>query len=82
MKFTTSIFLLGIALAVPTAAGAQLTIKVTSASQLTDNNRVSADAKALIIPEGYTQSLHWDLPLDSVGKNGSLIAWKSGMPAT
>ncbi len=43
----------------------------------TDRQKVEADAKYLAIPAGYTQNLHWELPLDSVGSNGSQITWKS-----
>ncbi|MEI6949862.1 glycoside hydrolase family 43 protein [Paraflavisolibacter sp. H34] len=47
---------------------------------LSDKVKAERDAKALQIPQGYLQHLRWDLLLDSVGKNGSLITWKSGNP--
>jgi len=47
-------------------------------NKLNDEQRVSLDAEALKIPEGYCKNLHWDLVLDSVGINGSRIKWKSG----
>lgn len=45
-----------------------------------DEKEVEQDARLLQIPEGYRKNLHWDLVLDSVGKNGSLITWHSGNP--
>lgn len=51
--------------------------KMREIKTYTDEQRIEKDLKQLIIPRGYTQNLHWDLPLDSVGKNGSLITWKS-----
>ncbi len=48
---------------------------------LTDEGKVASDAKALNIPEGYSNNLHWNLLLDSIGKNGSVIHWKSSKPA-
>ncbi|WP_205945642.1 glycoside hydrolase family 43 protein [Pedobacter frigiditerrae] len=44
-------------------------------------NQAKTDAAALKIPTGYLSNLHWDLPLDTVGKNGSIITWKSSNPA-
>lgn len=46
----------------------------------TDKVKVSSDAKALHIPEGYSKNLHWNLLLDSLGSNGSTISWKSSKP--
>jgi hypothetical protein len=43
-------------------------------------NKVALDANAIKIPSGYANNLHWDLPLDSVGKNGSVITWQSSNP--
>lgn len=43
-------------------------------------DKIMLDAKAIAIPLGYLNNLHWDLILDSVGKNGSSISWKSSNP--
>jgi hypothetical protein len=45
-----------------------------------DKKRVRLDFQNLEIPEGYKKNLHWDLVLDSIGENGSVITWKSGNP--
>lgn len=50
------------------------------AQSKTDRQKVEADVKQLKIPAGYTQNLHWDLPLDSIGRNGSVITWQSANP--
>ncbi|GAA3990070.1 hypothetical protein GCM10022210_49450 [Mucilaginibacter dorajii] len=44
----------------------------------TDRAKVAEDAGALRIPNGYADNLHWDIPLDTLGQNGSIIHWKSG----
>ena len=46
-------------------------------AQNTDKEKVITDAKALNIPEGYSKNLHYNLMLDSIGSNGSIIRWKS-----
>lgn len=46
-------------------------------TQNTDKEKVVTDAKALNIPEGYSKNLHYNLMLDSIGSNGSIIRWKS-----
>jgi hypothetical protein len=43
----------------------------------TDQQKVALDAQSLVIPAGYSQNLHWNLILDSTGRNGSVISWKS-----
>ncbi len=48
---------------------------------LTVKNKVELDAQALHLPKGYLQNLHWDLPLATTGKNGSIINWKSSQTA-
>lgn len=40
--------------------------------------KLKNDAGSLNIPAGYTKNLHWNLLLDSVGANGSVITWRSG----
>ncbi len=45
---------------------------------LTNQQKVSRDASLLTIPKGYTQNLCWDIPLDTLGVNGSVIRWSSG----
>jgi hypothetical protein len=57
-----------------------LSIATVKAQTKTNRQIVEADVKQLAIPAGYTQNLHWDLPLDSVGRSGSLITWKSANP--
>lgn len=47
----------------------------------TDQQKVVLDAQSLLIPAGYSQNLHWNLILDSIGKNGSVIGWKSSNSA-
>ena len=47
------------------------------ASRQTDKEKVTLDAKLLQLPVGYRKNLHWDLPLDSMGKNGSIVTWTS-----
>ncbi len=46
-------------------------------ANLTAKEKTEFDAKSLTIPKAYLQNLHWDLPLDTVGKNGSKITWRS-----
>ncbi len=55
-------------------------ITIAQARLSNDRQMVEADVKHLQIPAGYTQNLHWDLPLDSVGPNGSVITWRSANP--
>jgi len=43
-----------------------------------DRQTVEKDLKLLAIPASFTTNLKWNLPLDSIGKNGSGITWKSG----
>lgn len=42
-----------------------------------EKKRVALDADSLEIPIGYTKNLKWNLLLDSVGENGSVIKWTS-----
>ena len=49
-------------------------------STLSNRKKVSSDAKLLNIPAGYSKNLRWNLLLDSVGKDGSSISWKSNNP--
>jgi len=46
-------------------------------ASLSHRQRLDEDFKLLSFPAGYTSNLKWDLPLDSVGKNGSRITWQS-----
>lgn len=50
-------------------------------SDTTNQQRVTLDTKSLNIPEGFTNNLHWNLILDSIGKYGSSISWKSSNTA-
>ncbi len=60
------------------AALAALFMNTTTRSQpVSDRSKADQDVQALVIPTGYTQNLHWDLPLDTVGANGSKITWRS-----
>ncbi|WP_295772157.1 glycoside hydrolase family 43 protein [uncultured Mucilaginibacter sp.] len=49
----------------------------TGDAKLSNEDRVEQDARQLRIPQGYTKNLKWNLPLDSVGINGSVINWQS-----
>lgn len=51
-----------------------------ASNRLSDAEKASADAALIKIPQSYLTNLHWDLLLDSVGKNGSTISWKSSNP--
>jgi hypothetical protein len=42
-----------------------------------DKDAVSFDSAGIDIPVGFRKNLHWDLPLDSIGKHGSKIQWRS-----
>ncbi len=44
---------------------------------LSAKKKVEMDARLLNIPEGFARNLRWNLVLDPVGKNGSVINWKS-----
>ncbi len=50
------------------------------AAALSGKERVDRDVKNLNIPEGFSKNLKWDLPLDTVGKNGTEISWVSDKP--
>lgn len=76
MKMSTVKFLLGLVLFLPLDSWAKREIKVITV--LSDKEKVKTDASLLQIPLGYRANLHWDLILDSIGKNGSVISWKSG----
>lgn len=47
---------------------------------LTDKEKVSLDVQALGIPDVFMRNNRWNLPLDSMGKQGSTIRWKSDNP--
>lgn len=44
---------------------------------LSDNKKVELDTKELQIPDGYLNNLRWNLPLPTIGENGSIIQWTS-----
>ena len=44
---------------------------------VSDKEKIMMDAKALEIANSYLNNLKWNLILDSVGKNGAQIKWKS-----
>jgi Glycosyl hydrolases family 43 len=49
-------------------------------STLSDAEKVEKDYAELQIPQGYSKNLRWDLNLETKGKYGSTILWKSGNP--
>ncbi len=57
-----------------------LCFSLSSHAFTNEKEKVKEDVHALTLPQGYLQNLKWNLPLDSVGKNGSVITWKSSKP--
>jgi len=79
MKWLVSLFLSSLITA-SSAVVAQAQHAAPIPTELSAKSRATMDANALSIPKGYTQNLHWDLPLDSVGQHGSVITWQSSRP--
>jgi hypothetical protein len=78
IKFRVIIFLLAQALVLQAFVYGQVLNASHSRLQMSDKAKAYTDAKLLHIPKGYLKNLHWNLLLDSIGKNGSRVVWKSG----
>lgn len=54
--------------------------QLTSLTAVPDRKKVEMDAGNLKIADGFVQNLKWNLPLDTIGENGSIISWMSDKP--